>query len=335
MALEAKVEESHISDPLLAEGKARLLGAYLLMWKIRRYEEKVEELYSLGKVHGTMHLSIGQEAIPGAWSLLIEPDDYLISHHRGHGHCLAKGASPDFMMAELLGKETGYCRGRGGSMHIADVTKNNLGANGVVGGGIPIAVGLGLSIKMKQEKRLALSVFGDGATNTGSFHEALNLAAVWNVPVLFICENNQYAMSMPVQRAMKVAPFERAKAYGIPSAKVDGMKVPEVYAALKEAVEYIRAGNGPYFIEAVTYRYRGHSKSDRNLYRTREEINEWRKKDPIDLFHTYLIENNVASDEELDTLRNEATSTIEKAVEFAETQPDPRCEDLLEGVYAP
>lgn len=320
---------------LLGLPRDRLIDTLRLMWRIRAFEEKVEELYGLGKVHGTMHLSIGQEAIPAAWALVLEPDDYLLSHHRGHGHAMAKGAQPDRMMAELLGRQTGYGRGRGGSMHIADVSRNNLGANGIVGGGIPIAVGLGLAIQMTGATRLVLSVFGDGAVNQGTFHESLNLASIWNLPVLFLCENNQYAMSLPVVRGMRVSPAGHAAAYAIPARRVDGNDVAAVYEAISEAAAAIRSGSGPWLIEAVTYRYRGHSKSDRQLYRTREEIAEWRaQRDPIARFSGFLQKSSVLNTTEAAAIEQQAREEIEAAVTWAEGQPEPTCDELLDGVYA-
>jgi len=310
------------------------VGALELMWRIRALEEKIEELYSMGRVHGTMHLSIGQEAVPAGWSLVLRDDDYLISHHRGHGHALAKGADSKLMMAELLAKETGYGRGRGGSMHIADVSRNNVGANGIVGGGIPIAAGVGLAIKLRGTDQVALGVFGDGASNEGTFHESLNLASVWNLPVLFMCENNQYGMSMSDKKSMRVEVADRASSYGMPGVRVDGNDVAAVYEAVKKAAEHIRAGNGPYLVETLTYRYRGHSKSDRNLYRTRTEIDEWRARDPIHHFSDELIARKVATAEEAEAASTRARAEINAAVAWAEQQPDPRCEDLLEGVYA-
>jgi TPP-dependent pyruvate/acetoin dehydrogenase alpha subunit len=320
---------------LLALPRSQLVGALALMCRIRAFEEKVEELYGLGRIHGTMHLSIGQEAVPAGWSLVLEADDYLLSHHRGHGHAMAKGASPDRMMAELLGRQTGYGRGRGGSMHIADVTRGNLGANGIVGGGIPIATGLGIAIQMKRTSQLVLCVFGDGAVNQGAFHEALNLASIWNLPVLFLCENNQYAMSLPVTRGMRVSPAGHALAYAMPARRVDGNDVAAVRAAIAEATAAIRSGGGPWLIEAVTYRYRGHSKSDRNLYRTREEISEWRTRhDPIALYRSLLMESNIIDEKEAAAIEERARREIEEAVRWAEAQPEPRREDLLDGVYA-
>ncbi len=320
---------------LLALPRDRLIETLALMWRIRAFEEKVEELYGLGRIHGTMHLSIGQEAIPAGWSLVLADDDYLLSHHRGHGHAMAKGARPDRMMAELLGRQTGYGRGRGGSMHIADVSRGNLGANGIVGGGIPIATGLGLAIQMTRSSRLVLCVFGDGAVNQGGFHEALNLASIWSLPVLFLCENNQYAMSLPVARAMRVTPAGHAVAYDMPSRRIDGNDIAAVRAAVEEAAASIRSGGGPWLIEAVTYRYRGHSKSDRQLYRTREEIAEWRARfDPISRFAALLHEADVLGPEESAAIEQQAREEIEAAVRWAEAQPEPSCDGLLDGVYA-
>lgn len=314
----------------------RLVVALELMWRIRAFEEKVEELYGLGRVHGTMHLSIGQEAVPAGWSLALRDDDYLLSHHRGHGHAMAKGAEADRMMAELLGRQTGYGRGRGGSMHIADVTRGNLGANGIVGGGIPIAAGLGLAVKLKKATQLVLSVFGDGAVNQGGFHEALNLASIWDLPVLFLCENNQYAMSLPVSRGMKVSPAGHAAAYDIPSRRVDGNDVAAVRFAVDEAAADIRAGGGPWLVETVTYRYRGHSKSDRNLYRTRDEISEWRTQhDPIARFADVLVEAGAIDGGDSAAAERRARDEIEAAVAWAGAQPEPPCDELLDGVYAP
>ena len=312
----------------------RLIATLEMMWRIRKLEEKVEELYSLGRVHGTMHLSIGQEAVPAGWSLALREDDFLLSHHRGHGHAMAKGARADRMMAEFLGRQAGYGRGRGGSMHIADVTVGNLGANGIVGGGIPIAAGLGLAAKLRGLDALVLSIFGDGAVNQGGFHESLNLASVWTLPVLYLCENNQYGMSMAATLAMRRTPAEHAVAYGMPSRRVDGNDVVAVLAAVSEAAASIRAGEGPWLVEAVTYRYRGHSKSDRNLYRTRDEIAEWRARDPIPRFAARLEKAGIADATQTAAAEQRAHDEIEAAVTWAEAQPEPRCEDLLEGVYA-
>lgn len=305
------------------------------MYRIRAFEEKVDELFMRGEVHGTTHLSIGEEATPTGALAALRPDDYVTSTHRGHGHCIAKGADLNLMLAELLGKETGYCRGRGGSMHIADVKTGNLGANGVVGGGIPIATGVGLSMKLQKSERVCLCFFGDGAANEGTFHEAINMASIWDLPVIFLCENNQYGMSMSVQRSMHsdgVAP--RAVAYGIPGERVDGNDVLAIYEAVGKAVERARAGQGPTLIEAVTYRYKGHSKSDQNRYRTRDEIREWQRRDPIQRFAAWLMQQGVLTQQEIKQEETAAYQAIEDAYQFALNSPDPDPETLLEGVYA-
>ncbi|HHE71655.1 MAG TPA: thiamine pyrophosphate-dependent dehydrogenase E1 component subunit alpha, partial [Chloroflexi bacterium] len=231
------------------------------MYTIRAFEERAEQLYALGKVHGTMHLSIGEEASAVGSIAALRPDDLILSTHRGHGHCIAKGADLNRMMAEFLGKETGYCRGRGGSMHIADVAGGNLGANGVVGGGLPISVGVGLALRMQKRDQIVLCFFGDGAANNGAFHESLNMAAIWKLPVVFVCENNQYAMSLSVRRAFAIERIsDRAAAYGMPGVTVDGNDLLAVYQAVSSAVQRARANQGPTLIENVTYRWRGHSK---------------------------------------------------------------------------
>lgn len=322
----------------LLEQIGREKALYILerMYTIRAFEEKAEELYNLGKTHGTMHLSIGQEATAlGASSAVRSGYDYLLNHHRGHGHCIAWGGDVKLMMAEFMGKETGYCRGRGGSMHIADISRNNLGANGIVAGGIPMATGVGLSIKLQGGDQVCLVIFGDGAANTGPFHESLNLASIWDLPVIFLCENNQYAMSMPVSRAFKIEYIsQRACAYNIPGVTVDGNNVLAVYDSVLIAAERARAGEGPTLIEAITYRWRGHSRSDRQLYRTREEVREWQAKDPIPRFADRLIQAGYLTEEGMEFIRQKAYQQIEEAVIFAENSPDPDPATIMEGVYA-
>jgi len=297
----------------------------------RAFEENAEEMFALGKVHGTMHLSIGQEAIAAGAGPTLRKDDYLLNTHRGHGHFLVWGGDLNRMMAEFLGKETGYCRGRGGSMHIADVESNNLGSQGIVAGNLPISVGVGLSIKMRKTDQVVLTLFGDGASNEGAFHESLNMAAIWNLPIIFLCENNQYAMSMAFEKAFKIEQIsDRAAAYGMPGVTVDGNDVIAIYKAVQAAAKRAREGNGPTLIEAVTYRWRGHSKSDRQLYRTRDEVKGWMEKDPIVRFAKLL---NV-SDEEFKKIEAQAKEDIRKAVEFAEASPEPDVSTILEGIYA-
>lgn len=313
-----------------------LVGLYQTMCTIRHFEYMADKLYAAGKVHGTMHLSAGQEAVAAGISLAVRPDDYLINHHRGHGHFIAKGADINLMMAEFLGKDTGYNHGRGGSMHIADFQSNNLGANGIVGGGIPQAVGVGLALKMQKRREICICIFGDGAANEGVFHEAMNMVALWKLPVLYICENNKYGMSMDVERAVAKLPIaQRADAYGIPWACVDGNDVVEVYEAMKIAAEHVRAGNGPYFIETLTYRYFGHSKSDRNLYRSKEEIEDWKQnRDPLMRFTKHLLQNGMLDEGQAQEIDGQAEQVILKAVEFAEASPEPDISTLMEYVYA-
>lgn len=320
---------------IMSLGTEQVIQMLRTMLLIRAFEEKADELFALGRVHGTMHLSMGQEAVAAGVCAALQPDDYILSTHRGHGHCLAKGADVRLMMTEFLGKETGYCRGRGGSMHIADVRSGNLGANGIVAGGLPIATGVGLSIQMRRSGQVCVAFFGDGAANEGAFHEALNLASIWNLPVVFVCENNQYAMSMPAQRSMKVARIsDRAAAYAIPGVTVDGMDVLAVYQAAADAVARVRSGGGPALVECVTYRYKGHSKSDRQRYRTRDEVEAWRQHDPILRLRAQLIDDGALTEAAADQMAAEADAAIEGAVRFAEESPEPDPATLLEGVYA-
>ena len=305
------------------------------MYRIRAFEEKVDELFMRGEVHGTTHLSIGEEATAVGALAALRDDDFITSTHRGHGHCIAKGADLSLMMAELLGKETGYCRGRGGSMHIADVKTGNLGANGVVGGGIPIATGVGLSIVLQELNQVCLCFFGDGAANEGTFHESINMAAIWDLPVVFLCENNQYGMSMSTRRSMRNETVaQRASAYGIPGERVDGNDVLAVYATVHKAVQCARAGQGPSLIECFTYRHKGHSKSDQNRYRTRDEIREWQQRDPIQQFVAFLTSQAMLDEQKVAQAEADAYQAIEEAYQFALRSADPDPETLLEGVYA-
>lgn len=332
-----KVEKQNIQTQLerLNLNADQLIEMYATMCTIRRFEQMADRLYASGKVHGTMHLSAGQEAVAVGAAHAMRPNDYLLNHHRGHGHFIAKGADVKRMMAEFLGKDTGYCRGRGGSMHIADVESNNLGANGIVGGGISLAVGVGLALQMQRKPEIVLSLFGDGAVNEGIFHESLNMAALWDLPVLFLCENNQYAMSMPVTRATAKLPIaEKAGAYGMPGYHVDGNDVLQVYEVISQAAEHVRQGDGPVLVEAVTYRYFGHSKSDRNLYRSEDEIDEWKKNDPIIRFRQNLIEGQILDAQQAEKIDLEAQELIDEAVAFAEASPEPEIDTLTEYVYA-
>ena len=305
----------------------RLKEALRRMYLIRRFEEGAEDAYTRGLIHGTMHLSIGQEASAVGSCMDLRKSDYITSTHRGHGHCIAKGADPKLMFAEFFGKEEGYCRGRGGSMHIADVEGGNLGANGIVAGGIPIAVGAALAIKKQKRDDVAVCFFGDGASNEGAFHEALNMAAIWKLPVVFVCENNKYGMSVSTERSMAVAHVaDRAASYNMPGQVVDGNRIEDVSEAIMAATARARRGEGPSLIECKTYRIRGHSKSDRNRYRTKEEIEEWQAKDPIGHFEAELVAHGLLKDDEIAAIRSGAEREIADAIEFARngTDPDPR-----------
>lgn len=311
-----------------------LVEMYDTMLTIRAFEEKVAYFFSRGMIHGTTHLYIGEEATAVGVISNLTDEDLITSTHRGHGHTIAKGIDIDKMMAELLGKQEGYCKGKGGSMHIADLTRGNLGANGIVGGGIPIAVGAGITTKMKRLDRAVVCFFGDGALNEGSFHESVNLASIWDLPVLFVCEDNQYGMSMSRRKSINLEDLaERAKAYGIPGKSVDGNDVFAVYDAAAEGIDYVKK-KGPMLIISETYRYMGHSKSDANRYRTKEEIAEWRQKDPIQRLRKHLLDKQLADEKLLEEREAAAKQVIEDAVAFAEASPEPKLEDILDDVYA-
>ncbi len=305
------------------------------MLLIRAFEEEAEKLFMKNLVHGTMHLSVGEEAIPVGAMFALKDTDYITSTHRGHGHMIAKGGDLKKMFAEFLGKDTGYCHGRGGSMHIADFKLRNLGATGIVGAGIPIATGAALALKMRKSSDIVLAFFGDGASNEGNFYESLNMAAIWKLPEIFLCENNQYAMSSPVKKFVSVPNIaDRACAFGIPGVAIDGMDVIAVYETVKVAAERARQGKGATLIEAKTYRFKGHSKSDKNLYRTKEEIEEWKKKDPITVFIKRLKEIGTLTDNELGKIKNNVTFQIKEAVEFAMNSPEPDPATVEDYVYA-
>jgi pyruvate dehydrogenase E1 component alpha subunit len=305
------------------------------MYLIRRFEEGAEDAYTRGLIHGTMHLSIGQEASALGICMPLTDADQITSTHRGHGHCIAKGADVKRMFAEFFGKTTGYCKGRGGSMHIADVAKGNLGANGIVGGGIPIAVGAALSAKKMKTGKVVISFFGDGANNEGAFHEALNIAAVWKLPVIFVCENNGYGMSTSTERSTAVHNIaERAAAYSMPGVIVDGNNFSQVAEASNQAVERARRGEGPTLIESKTYRYRGHSKSDRNRYRTKEEIEDWMtNRDPIMLFESELKEFGIIDEAGIEAVREAVREEIAEGIEYAKQSPMPDVADSGKYVY--
>jgi acetoin:2,6-dichlorophenolindophenol oxidoreductase subunit alpha len=327
------VARPQIYDRLSVED---VLGAFRRMHRIRRFEEAAEDSYIRGLSYGTMHLSIGQEATAVGVCTPLGDADYITSTHRGHGHCIAKGAELTPMFAEFLGREGGYCKGRGGSMHIAEPAKGNLGANGIVGGGLPIAVGAALSAKKRGAGAVAVAFFGDGANNEGAFHEALNLASIWKLPVVFVCENNQYAMSTAMARATAVANVaDRAAAYAIPAVVVDGNDFAAVAEAAFEATDRARAGDGPTLIEAKTYRTRGHSRSDRNRYRSRDEIEAWKARDPIARFEKEILAFGLATENEVAAIAAEVEKEMAEAVAAASASPWPAVEDLTRDVYSP
>lgn len=319
---------------LVSDDRASAMAALESLLAIRFFEEAVDGLFARGLMHGTMHLSIGQEAVATGVCAALRQSDFITSTHRGHSHCIAKGADLTRMMAELLAKQTGYCRGRGGSMHIADAKTGNLGANGIVAGGIPIATGAALAQKLKKTDSVVVSFFGDGATNEGAFHEALNLASVWDLPVIFVCENNKYGMSFSTAKSMKVEKIsERAAAYAMPGVTVDGNDVDAVYEAAKEAVERARAGKGPTLIECVTYRHKGHSKSDKNLYRTKEEIEFWKTKDPVGKFENLLIDKGILTKEQAEQITESVRNEIRSAITEASAAPDSDPAELISSVF--
>jgi TPP-dependent pyruvate/acetoin dehydrogenase alpha subunit len=312
--------------------RRELLEAMLL---IRAFDEKVDELYAEGALHGTAHFYVGQEAVAVGVISALQEGDVITGTHRGHGHAIAFGLDIHKMAAELLGKASGYCHGKGGSMHIADVGAGMLGANGIVGGSMGIACGAAWTFKRREEDRVAVCFFGDGAVQEGIFNEALNMAAIWKLPVVFVCENNQYAMSLSVKRGFAHEPLsDRAAGYGIPGKTVDGMELEAVREAAAEAVGRARGGEGPAFIETVTYRYLGHSKSDANLYRTRDEIQQWRDQDPIGRLALRLEEEGTLRSEEWRSMQRTARERIEEAFSKASNEPDPEPDSALEDVYA-
>jgi len=315
--------------------REKLAEMYRKMVEIRLFEEKVFELYGQNLVPGTIHLYAGEEAVAVGICTALTKTDYVTSTHRGHGHCVAKGADLKRTMAEILGKKTGYCKGKGGSMHIADFSIGMLGATAVVGAGLPIAVGAGLSAKLRKTDQVVACFFGEGASNQGTFHESLNMASVWKLPVVFVCENNLYAMGTRQSRVMNIENVaDRAGAYGIEGLVVDGNDVLAVYEAACHAVERARKGEGPALIECKTYRRKGHSRADPAKYRPKEEVEEWLRKDPIKRFKEYLMEEHSFTEPELLVIEEETAKTIEEVTKFALESPYPSPEEALEDVYA-
>ncbi len=315
---------------------ATALSLYRVMHTIRRFEQRAVALFGEDRIWGTIHSYAGQEAVAAGVCGHLRDDDWITSTHRGHGHCIAKGADLGKMFAELLGRETGYCRGRGGSMHIADTSKGNLGANGIVGGGIPIATGAALTAAQLGTDQVAVSFFGDGGANQGTFHESLNLAAIWKLPVVYVCENNQYAETNPVSDAFAVEDISsRAAGYGMPGLRVDGQDVRAVHAAAGEAIARARSGDGPTLLVAETYRYEGHYYGDPQVYRTKDEIESWRAtRDPLEAARTWIVAEHLASVSELETLDSGIDREVEAAIAWAESGPPASPIRLPEDIYA-
>lgn len=308
---------------------------YLRMLRIREFESKAQSLFADGRIPGFVHLYLGEEAVATGVCACLRDEDYITSTHRGHGHIVAKGGDLKFMMAELYGKATGYGKGKGGSMHIADRDKGILGANGIVGAGHNIAVGAGMSAQLRETDQVCVCFFGDASTNQGTFHESMNLASVWKLPVVFVCENNNYGISMSQARHQAIKDVaDRGAAYGIPGISVDGNDVLAVYEAAAEAVARARKGQGPTLVECKTYRWRGHFEGDPGNYKPKEEQEAWLKKDPIPRFEAFLKENNVMNEKELAACGEQVKDEIKEAIQFAEESPDPDVASVVQDIYS-
>ncbi len=313
----------------------QLREALRLMLTIRSFDERAMALYRAGEMRGTTHPYIGMEAVGVGVTSALRPEDYVASTHRGHGHTIAKGGDVRKMMAELLGKATGYSGGKGGSMHIADMDKHMLGANGIVGGGMGLATGAALTAKLQNTGAVSICFFGDGALEQGILHEATNMAAIWKLPVLYVCENNQYAMSAPADWSVAGGnPAARAAGYGIPGVTVDGMDFFAVTAAASELVERARRGDGPAYLVCDTYRFYGHHTGDPLNYREKEEVERWRQQDPIERMKRALVERGVITAEDAAALEKQVEATIDEAVEFAKSSPEPTIDQLMTDIYA-
>ncbi len=314
------------------QDKIKMLRDMLL---IRQFEEAAGEQYNKGKIRGFLHLYIGEEAVAVGFISALREDDYVVTAYRDHGQCLAKGCPSNQVMAELFGKETGISRGKGGSMHLFDASKNFLGGTGIVGGGLPLAAGVGMAINYNETDQVCMCFFGDGAVNEGAFHESLNVAGLWKLPVIFICENNQYGMGTAVSRVSALPRIvDRAKCYAIDTEVVDGMDAIACRELAERVIENARKHKAPAFIEAVTYRFRGHSVADPEKYRTKDEIEEWRKRDPIELLKNHLLSSGDLSLADFEKLQAETSAEVTAAIQFADSSPEPVCMDMYEDVYA-
>jgi pyruvate dehydrogenase E1 component alpha subunit len=315
----------------------QLIQLYQQMLLIRRFEEKSAEMYTLQKITGFCHLYIGQEAIAVGAMSAIRPDDYILTAYRDHGHAIAKGADPKLVMAELFGKSTGLCKGKGGSMHLFDIEHNMLGGYAIVAGHLPLATGVAFALKYQKKDQVVLCFFGEGAVNAGVFHESLNLAELWKLPIVYICENNRYGMGTPVERASSIYDIaQKACAYAMRREHIDGMNILEVREHVLKAVEIARTQQMPSFIEMKTFRFMGHSMSDpaHGHYRTREELEEQKKSDPISAFQKQLIEQNILNQEKIDQIEQQVAQKIEEAVTFADNSPTAEIESAETDVYA-
>jgi pyruvate dehydrogenase E1 component alpha subunit len=312
--------------------KSLIQDLYEKIVTIRQFEEAAIHQYRMGNIRGYLHLYIGQEAIAAGVIQALETDDYIVSTHRGHGHAIAKGHDLRLVMAELFGKETGYCRGRGGSMHVSSLSLHNLGANGIVGGGIPIATGAALALKLKGNHHVVACFFSDGAANNGVFHESLNMAAVYKLPVLYILENNQYAVSTPVSSSSKVDELSiRAQSYGMPGITVDGNDALAIFEAMDEPIQNARMGGGPTLIECVTFRRGGHHVNDPGLYMPEDEMRKWEEKDPMSIQHSHLVEAGL-TETEIDEIDARILTRLDDAVQFALESPEPSVEEFLSSI---
>jgi pyruvate dehydrogenase E1 component alpha subunit len=314
---------------------AQLVQFFHQMQLIRRFEERAAEQYTRRRIGGFLHLYVGEEAVATGTINRLRPDDYIVTHYRDHGHAIARGMDPNGVMAELFGRATGVSHGKGGSMHLFDAGRHFLGGYAIVAGHLPIACGLGMACQAEGNGRVCLCIFGDGAVNEGEFHEALNLASLWKLPVIFLCENNLYGMGTALAAASATSElYKFAEAYHMPGARCDGMDVRDCYQAMGEALAHCRSGAGPYFLEAMTYRFRGHSMADPELYRSKEEVAEWRKKDPIATLRADLIARGVLSDQEAQRIERQVEDEVEAAVEFSEQSPNPDPRELFTDIYA-
>ena len=329
------LKEYKIADRFKDLEKSKKIEILKKMYQIRYFENEVEHFILKGEIYGTCHLYIGEEANAVGAISAIRHNDWIVSHHRGHGHCIAKDSDLNFMMSELIGKGNGYCKGKGGSMHIADMDKYNLGANGIVGGGMGIAVGAALTNKLKKNDGVVICFIGDASTNNGIFHESVNIASIWNLPLIYFCENNQYGMSTPIISSTNIEKISDRKAsYGIVGLTIDGNNVVEVYNVVSHFAELCRKGKGPILIESLTYRWKGHSKHDSQIYRTKDEVERWKEYDPILRYKNHLIEENTVTAGEVLEIEKKVIEEIKNAADFAEKSAYPELKELETDVYA-